>query len=185
MTHLAPEILDAYADGRLGFAEQTAAEAHLATCAQCQQTFASLTQMVDLLQAAPRVAPPPDLAARIIAELEPRLAPSQEQRPAPSRATTPNWARVAGYGIGVAVAWAWLIILGGETVVAAYQGGLSELAWFFQSHPEVLTNYPTEAFYALVETVPVVQLSLTGVVLVVTLWLMQRFMATLPIGSRA
>src|SRR5262245_32656444 len=103
MTHLSPERLDDYAEGRLSPAERSAAEAHLAACSVCQQSVASLMQMADLLSAAPRVTPPLGLAASIIAQLEPTLPMVEPDEP--SLLSAPNWARVAWYGLGMALAW--------------------------------------------------------------------------------
>ena len=181
MQHLAPEILDAYAEGLLTPAERAVADAHLAVCDRCRLALVSLAQMGDLLREQTPVAPPPGLAATIIGQLEPTL-PVLEPAPTP---VTPNWPRLLWNGLEAAAAWLLLIILGGETVLAAYRSGLGDLAWLFQSQPDLLSAYPAEAFYAVLEAVPVIELSLTLAVLVLAIWLMQRFVATLPLGSRA
>ena len=181
MQHLAPAILDAYAEGLLTPAERAAADTHLAVCDRCRLALVSLAQMGDLLRAQTPVAPPPTLAATIIGALEPTLPPLA----APPAPVAPTWPRAVWNGLEAAAAWLLLIILGGETVLAAYRSGLGDLAWLFQSSPDLLSAYPAEAFYAVLEALPVVELSLTLAVLVVAVWLMQRFVATLPLGSRA
>ena len=181
MRHLTPDILDAYAEGLLTPAERAVADTHLAVCDRCRLALVSLAQMGDLLRMQTAVAPPPELAATIIARLEPTL-PLPEAAP---RAVKPNWALSLWNGLEAVAAWLLLIILGGETVLAAYRSGLGELAALIQSQPEILVTYPTEAFYAVVEALPIIELSLTLAMLVVAVWLMQRFVATLPLGSRA
>lgn len=181
MQHLAPAILDAYAEGILTPAERAVADTHLAGCDQCRLALVSLAQMGDLLRMQTAVAPPPDLAATIIARLEPTLSTPQTV----SSVARPTWPRALWNGLEAAAAWLLLIILGGETVLAAYRSGLGELAALIQSQPDILVTYPSEAIYAVLEALPIIELSLTLAVLVMAVWLMQRFLATLPLGSRA
>lgn len=183
MKHLPIEILDDYAEGSLSPAERIAVEVHLANCAQCQGALVSLTQMTDLLREQPRTSPPADLATQIIHRLEPTLAPFVTQ-PKPTTAQ-PSLARAIWHGLAAALAWLMLIIMGGETVLAAYREGLADLIELIQTYPELLTKYPAEAFYALLESIPIIELGLTLIVLATALWLMLRFVALLPTWSRA
>jgi len=177
MAHLTTEILDVYAEGILTPRERTQADAHLATCAECRLAVVSMAQVGDLLRDEPRQAVPDGLAAALIANLEPTLLP-----PSP---LAWSWTQIALSGLGTLIAWMLLIILGGETVLAAYRAGLADYAELIQAQPDLLSRYPSEAFAALVESIPVAELGLTLVTLVVALWLMQRFLATLPGWSRA
>ncbi len=180
MTHLSNEILDAYAEGALSREERARADAHLAVCATCRLAVVSLAQVGDLLRDEPRVAPPADLAATVIATLEPSLAPVPAARP-----VRWNWPRLALNGLAAALAWILLILLGGQTIVAAYRAGLADIAELFQAQPDLLSRYPTEAFYAIVETLPLLELGLTLVALVAAVWFLYHFVVTLPEWSRA
>ena len=195
MKHLSTATLNAYADDMLSPLERAEVDVHLAVCAHCRATTHALAQMGDVLRG-PRAAPPPDLAATIAASLEHHVPAPLPPQSWGERGLTQalgggggqraawNWTRAALNGLGTAVAWLLLIVLGGETVLAAQRGGLADFATLLRTQPDIVTRYPTEALYALLEAVPVVELSITLVVFVVALWLMQRFVAALPEGVR-
>lgn len=176
MPHLSPAILDAYAEGMLSPAERAQADAHLAVCAECRLSVISLAQLGDLLRAQPRVEPPTDLAASIVAELEPALTPAA--------APIHSLRDLLLSGAGAAIAWLLLVILVGETIVAAYSDGLADFAELVSAKPNILTRYPAEVLYALAGSVPLLEVALTVLVFIAALWLMRRFLAALPDWSR-
>ena len=177
MSHLNDAILDAYAEGQLTARERAEADAHLATCAQCRTGMVALAQVGDLLRLEPREAPPDDLAVRIMTNLA--VAPPVMVKAGWSRA------RWIASGVGTTLLWLMLIVLAGETFLAAYRRGLGDLAELVRSHPEVALHYPSEAFYALVESVPAIEMMLTLVALVLGLWLLTQMLSALPTESRA
>ncbi|MFN8496982.1 MAG: zf-HC2 domain-containing protein [Anaerolineae bacterium] len=174
MKHLSSAILDAYTEGSLDPAERLAADAHLAVCAECRLMAVSLAEIGDLLRTLPRVEPPASLSRAIIAEAD------RDAR----RRVVRGWATVALNGVALAVAWFMLIILGGETLVAAYNAGLSDFAGVLQTEPGLILRYPGDILALLAEAFPIVPLALTLVVLGIALWLMQRFFAELPQWTR-
>ena len=87
---------------------------------------------------------------------------------------------MAGTGLALALAWLMLIILGGETLVAAYNAGLGDFAGLIETQPELMFRYPSETLALLAEAFPIVPLLLTLVVLGIAVWLMQRFFSELP-----
>lgn len=174
MKHLSSATLDAYTEGSLDPAERLAVDAHLAVCAECRLMAVSLAEIGDLLRTLPRVEPPASLARSIIAEAD---------RDARQRALR-GWATVALNGVALAFAWLMLIILGGETLVAAYNAGLSDFAAVLQTEPDLILRYPGDILALLAEAFPIVPLALTLVVLGIALWLMQRFFSELPQWTR-
>ena len=77
--HLTTARLSAYIDGQLSSEEQTQTEAHVQTCAVCQQQLAELRQTVALLHALPQ---PPLPRSFVLPTAEPALAASRSTRPA-------------------------------------------------------------------------------------------------------
>jgi anti-sigma factor RsiW len=66
--------MNALLDGALAPADRRALEAHLATCASCQATWASLSSVQRLFKAAPMAAPRPGFHGRFQARLAQRRA---------------------------------------------------------------------------------------------------------------
>ncbi len=170
MKHLSTTTLDAYTEGNLDPTERLAVDAHLAGCHECRLAAVGLAEIGDLLRTHPRVEPPASLARIIIAEAE------QEA----SRRARRRWLAMAGNGLALALTWLMLIILGGETLVAAHNGGLSDFAAMLQTQPDLITRYPGDTLALLAEAFPIVPLALTLIVLGVAVWLMQRFFTELP-----
>ena len=174
MKHLSSATLDAYSEGNLDPAERLAVDAHLGVCPECRLTVVSMAEIGDLLRTLPRVEPPASLARSIIAEAD------REAR----RRAVRSWVALAFNGAALALAWLMLIVLGGETLVAAYNAGLSDFAAVLQIEPDLIVRYPADTFALLAEAFPIVPLALTLVVLGIALWLMQRFFAELPQWTR-
>lgn len=172
MSHLDDAVLDAYAEGMLSTAERAAADAHLAACADCRMTLVSLAQVGDLLRAQPRQAPPPQLIATIVNHLAPMPAPRLK-----AGWTRGRWVLASLAAMAV---WSLLVVLVGETVLAAYRRGLGEFARLAREHPELVMRYPSDALYAFLESLPLVEIGLTLVLLIAGLWLVQRLIAALP-----
>src|SRR5271170_5410025 len=79
--HLGPEQLNAYIDGELSPADQHGVEQHLTTCHACTLRVLSATQLkAATARAGQRFAPPPDVLARLTAQLHAQQA-KPEQRP--------------------------------------------------------------------------------------------------------
>jgi len=71
--------LSKYFDGELDEAERRAVEAHLASCARCSRSLASLRRMSDALKALPDPTPPDRLWSHLCERLD-RTRPSQLAR---------------------------------------------------------------------------------------------------------
>ncbi|MFN8474175.1 MAG: zf-HC2 domain-containing protein [Anaerolineae bacterium] len=174
MKHLSPATLDAYTEGNLDPTERLAVDAHLAVCAECRLAAVGLAEIGDLLRMLPRVEPPASLVRGIIAEAD------REAR----RRVMRGWLAIALNGAALALVWLTLIVLGGETLVAAYNAGLSDFAGLLQVEPDLILRYPGDTLAVLAEAFPIVPLVLTFVVLGIALWLMQRFFSELPQWTR-
>jgi len=71
----AKELLSAYMDAELSEAQRELVQAHLAECPVCRQELARLERLWQTLAALPGVAPPADLAERVLAQLPRRQVP--------------------------------------------------------------------------------------------------------------
>ncbi len=83
--HLSPDQLHAFIDGELSPAEQHGVEQHLTTCHACTLRVLSATQLkAATARAGQRFAPPPDVLARLTAQLHAQQAkPEQRQQTNP------------------------------------------------------------------------------------------------------
>jgi anti-sigma factor RsiW len=95
MTHPADDLLAAYVDGSLPKEDRVAVDAHLATCARCEQDAADASTARSALGAIPEEPVPEDLATPDAAE-----AAALARR----RSTAPAWQRWVGPAAAVAAA---------------------------------------------------------------------------------
>ncbi|MFQ5400953.1 MAG: anti-sigma factor family protein [Anaerolineae bacterium] len=81
MIHLDEFQLNEYLDGMLGEADKSAVEAHLAACAECRAVMEELQTLFAMLDEVEEVTLTTDLSARVLADLQPEVAPVQWLRP--------------------------------------------------------------------------------------------------------
>ncbi len=95
--HLTTEQLSAYLDKQLAPQEQAACEAHMRTCAQCQQSLAQIRQTVALLHALPQAELPRSFVLSADMALTPvRTRNQQESNVIPlARRQHPVWTHIA------------------------------------------------------------------------------------------
>jgi hypothetical protein len=67
--HLLPDEIDQLLDGEAGFGVAPL-QAHLRECAQCQAAYEEERQVVEVLEHLPRLAPSPDFASRVMAQVQ-------------------------------------------------------------------------------------------------------------------
>ncbi|HJS48390.1 MAG TPA: hypothetical protein VJ773_10430 [Gemmatimonadales bacterium] len=104
LTHLSPDDLDAWLEGRLG----SARAGHLQHCGQCRDLVERERALVDLLASLPRLAPAPGLEQRIMARVRiPRPAPAAIAARRPVRASARRTAAAAAVLLGMAASVAW------------------------------------------------------------------------------
>ncbi|MBI3400826.1 MAG: anti-sigma factor [Acidobacteria bacterium] len=121
------ELAPLYVIGALPRADRDAFEAHLPTCAQCQQEVRALSPVGEALAyAAPDVEPPADLRRRVLASVGGTSSARAVVTAMPAaRATSPLW------GLATAASLLLAVVLGGYAVqlrgrVAALEGRLVE-----------------------------------------------------------
>jgi len=162
--------LNAYVERELGNEERTAVEDHLLTCPSCRQRVANLRQMTTLLYQLPVEELPAGLEARIVAAVGP--APAQE-------AVNQSWLYRAAIGLAALFSLLMLLALGYQTLLVWQQDGTGQFISLLAGNPDLALRYPTEALYAVLESLPVVEIALTlGIALVIVL-LLEQFLATL------
>ncbi|MFQ5854370.1 MAG: anti-sigma factor family protein [Anaerolineae bacterium] len=162
--------LDLYLEGELIEAERNTVEVHLAACLLCRRRLANLEQITALLYELPPEEPAPDLVDRVIATVEARAVRTSARRP---------WLRVAAMGLGMLFSALLLLALGYQTLLAWRQGGAGQFISLLLNDPELLARYPVEGLYAVLESLPVVELAVTLGLSLVILLLVEQFVRTL------
>lgn len=114
-------LTGAYAADALDDEERRFFERHLDDCGACAQEVAELQATTARLGAAVAVPPPPDLRARVLAEVE--RTRQDKPRMSPGRVGRPSW---TGRLAPVAAAFA-LLVVGAGAVVGYYQGQMGAL----------------------------------------------------------
>jgi hypothetical protein len=118
-THLTPDDLDAWLEGRLG----SARAGHLHHCAECRDLVERERALVDLLASLPRLAPAPGLEQRVMARVrvpQPALGVASSRRAAEPRSRRRTALAAVLVGMAASVAWS----LGNQEVLAAWGTGL-------------------------------------------------------------
>src|SRR5579871_5571050 len=67
--HLLPDEIDQLLDGETGFGVAPL-QAHLRDCEQCQAAFEEQREVVEALEHLPRLAPSPEFASRVMAQVQ-------------------------------------------------------------------------------------------------------------------
>ncbi|MBI3490583.1 MAG: anti-sigma factor [Acidobacteria bacterium] len=127
------ELASLYVIGALPRADREAFEAHLATCAQCQQDVRTLSPVGEALAyAAPDVEPPADLRQRVLASVgATSSARGRARATAAARTTSPLWSMSGLSGLATAASLLLAVVLGGYAVqlrgrVASLEGRLAQ-----------------------------------------------------------
>lgn len=168
--------LDNYVGRELAIAESAALEDHLESCSSCRRKLAHLRQVTALLYRLPVEEPAPNLTARIVAMVEDRVSPVPARR---------LWFHTAAIGLGILVSMYLLLSLGYQTLLAWQQGGAGQFISLLFNDPELMARYPTESLYAVLESLPVVELALTLGLSLVTLLLVEQLAGTLTSRTQA
>jgi len=162
--------LELYVEQELSPQQQEAVEAHLAVCEACRRRLANLEQITRLLYALPPAQPAPDLARRVVAAVEAQAARAPVRRP---------WRRLVPVGIGTLFSVWMLLALGYQTLLAWRQSGAGQFISLLFRDPGLALRYPAEVVYAILESLPILELGLTlGLALVMVL-LLEQFVTTL------
>jgi predicted anti-sigma-YlaC factor YlaD len=143
-------------------------EQHLATCAQCRRRVARERRVDAALQTMPRAETPRELAVRISAAVELRVAQEQARR-----------TRVPF--IAVAMSFSLLLVLwfGMDAVLAFQESSALDFFTLFTDRPDLLSTYSFDAVLALIEALPISEILLTLFALVTAIVLTQQLVDTL------
>ncbi len=162
--------LNRYAEQELADDEITAVEDHLHACLSCRQRAANLRQMTAVLYQLPVEEPPAGLEVRIMAAVS--AVPAQD-------GVVQTWLYRAAIGLAAFFSLLMLLALGYQTLLVWQQDGTGQFISLLAGNPDLALRYPTEALYAVLESLPVVEIALTlGISLVIVL-LLEQFLASL------
>lgn len=143
-------------------------EAHLATCPMCRGLVARDRQIESALLALPRAAAPRDLAIRITAAAELRIAEARARRE-----RLPFIIAATFFSLVLSV-W-----FGLQMLLAFQDNGALDFFSLITSHPEVFSSYSTDAYFALIESLPVSEIILTLFAVLTVLVLAQQWVDTI------
>ncbi len=161
--HLTNEQIEAYIEQGL----DAWAHEHLAVCARCRARTARAQRVETALQTLPRAETPRDLAARICAVIELRVAQEEARR-----ARMPLIA-VATFFSALLAVW-----FGLEMLFVLEDNGALYFASLLASQPELLSTYSFDAVFALIELLPIGEIALTLFALLTALILAQQLVET-------
>lgn len=164
--HLTSSDVELYVENQMDSHARATLDAHLASCADCRARITRHQQFDAALRLVARPNAPKDLAARITAAVELRLAQEQARR-----AQMPL--------IAVAMLFSLLLALwfGFNMVLAFQEDGVLDFLAIFTSQPELA--YSLDTFLALVESLPFSEIALTLFALVTAIVLAQQLVETI------
>lgn len=134
---------------------RAAADEHLAVCPLCQKRAVSDARLDGLLKGLPRDNAPRDLAVRITAAVELRVAEEKVRRD-----RLPLMIAATCFS---AVATLWF---GFQMLVSFQENGALDFVSLITSRPDVFSAYSSDAFLALLESLPIPEIMLTVFALV-------------------
>src|SRR5512135_3102695 len=143
-------------------------ETHLATCPMCRGLVAREQRIESALLEMPRVAAPHDLMVRITAAAELRVAEARARRE-----RLPFIIAATFFSLVLSI-W-----FGLQMLLAFQDNGALDFFSLITSHPEVFSSYTTDAYFALIESVPVSEIILTLFAVLTVLVLAQQWVDTI------
>ncbi len=163
MSHLTFDQIEDYVEG-----VSPQLDAHIASCPRCRRELATMGRLTRALSHLERVTPSPSFSA----ELDRALAQSAVQ-PQPASRPDPSFAWT---GLATFLASVLLLAFSYQTLVALQEGGTVDFVSRYFSRPDLVSTYPSEAFGALLESLPIVELAWTGVILLIAIVLFRELL---------
>src|SRR5512135_1396559 len=139
-------------------------ETHLATCPMCRGLVAREQRIESALLEMPRVAAPHDLMVRITAAAELRVAEARARRerlPFIIAATFFSFLLSIWFGL--------------QMLLAFQDNGALDFFSLITSRPEVFSMYSADAYFALIESLPILEIVLTIFALLTVVVLAQQW----------
>ena len=147
-------------------------EAHLASCPACRGLVARDRRIESALLEMPRSAAPRDLVVRITAAAEVRVAEMRARRE-----RLPFIIAATFFSLVLSI-W-----FGLQMLLAFQDNGALDFFSLITSHPEVFSTYSTDAYFALIESLPVSEIILTLFAVLTVLVLAQQWVDTIQPNS--
>ncbi len=163
--HLTPSELKTYIERESEDVARATIELHLADCAFCRERTRRAERFETALREIPREHAPRELTERILAAVDWRAAQEQARRK-----RLPLVALATFFSLLLAV-W-----LGAQMVIAFLQDDALEFFSLFTSRPDILSTYSSDALFALLESLPFVEIVLTAFAVLIAIVLAQQLM---------
>ena len=170
--HLTAENIELFIENESSERTSAAIGKHLAGCIICRMRVARSERIEDALLEMPREQPPQDLATRINAMIELHVAEMHARR-----AHLPF--------ITLATIFSMLLVLwfGFQMVIALQENGALAFVSLFTSYPELVSAYSSDALFALIESLPIVEIVLTLLAILIVIALAQEWVTTLQLRT--
>jgi predicted anti-sigma-YlaC factor YlaD len=165
--HLTDPDVDSYVEQQMDCAERVRVDNHLAGCSACRSRVAREQRLEGLLRAMPRSDAPRDLSARINAAVDLRVGQERARRerlPLIILATFLSLIVTFWFGL--------------QMLIGLQEEGALDLFSLVTSHPEIFSAYSTDAFFALAESLPILEMVLTLFALLTVIVLVQQWLDT-------
>jgi hypothetical protein len=159
MSHLTYEQTESYVQG-----ENSDLDAHVVTCSHCQGEISDERALTRALANLERVAPFPEIAARLEQAFASTKRGGKEPKP-----------HLGWVGLAACSSTLLLLVFGYQMVLALQYGGALDFLSLYSSHPDLISTYPSEALGALVESLPLLEVLLTLAFLILAAALGQQF----------
>jgi predicted anti-sigma-YlaC factor YlaD len=171
--HLSTMDVEAYVENELDEPARARMDRHLNKCPTCRGRVASEARLATALREMREPAAPRDLAARVTAAVELRVGHrhARQQR-------LPYLIAATCFSL-LLTAW-----LGLNMLVAFQDSGALDFLGLITNQPEGFSAYTTDAFLALLEALPIPEITLTCLAVLVVIVLAQQWAdAAVPGGS--
>ncbi len=162
--HLTAENVEQLIENELSAPARAAIDQHLTQCAECRGRVVRGQGMEAALRALPREQPPRDLVSRISALVEWRAAEARA-----ARARLPLITLATLFSVVLAL-W-----FGYQMLVAFQENDALVFFSLFTASPEILSAYSSDALFALIESLPLVEIVLTFFAMVTVIVLAQQW----------
>lgn len=161
--HLTPRELETYVTGMMDEIAGDAAARHLGTCAECRVRVQRAQKLEMGLRDVPLVNTPKDLADRIVAAVDWRVALEETRR---KRLPFIALATVASFIVSFWFAF--------QALTAFVDDDGFDLLSIYTQRPDLLSTYFSDALFALLESLPLQEIALTVIAITVAIVLAQQ-----------
>ena len=162
--HLTLDDLESYLDAEWDQRARARVEEHLAECAHCRARLARERELSRALSTMPRRDPPRELAARIGSAASARVFQERLRR-----------SRLPFIGAATFFSAVFLLWFAFQMVIAFQNNGTLDLITVLTARPDLFSLYSTDAIWAVIEALPLGEITLTLFALFTVIVLAQQW----------